>query len=107
VALDQLEPAVVADRVGDPRAHDVRDHSDRRHSEQAVLAVVHVESREQHRGLRRDRDARALERHQQEDPGQAEIADHVRRELGELVRDGGQDEHQRRRRVPLAALKPV
>jgi len=70
--------------------HDVFADGDR--GDEAELALVHVEAGEEHRGLRRDRDARALGHHQQEDPGEPQIADDVRREVRQLVGDGGENE---------------
>src|SRR5204863_2707046 len=100
VALDQLDPPEVADGIGDPRPGEVAEHAGRGDLEQRELAAVDVEAGEQHRRLRRDRDARALGRHQPEDAGQAEVADHVGRPVGDRVRDGGDDEHERSRVVP-------
>src|SRR3954470_2830339 len=91
VLLEQLEAPVVADRVRDPRADEVGDRPHRHGREQRVLALGDVEPREEHRRLRRDRDERALGRHQQEDPGQAEVADHSYGEVHQRVRDRGED----------------
>ena len=60
VLLEQLDAAVVADGVGDPRADEVGDRADHDGREQRVLALGDVEAREEHRRLRRDRDAGAL-----------------------------------------------
>ena len=56
------------------------------------------EAGEQHRRLGGDRDARTLEQHEHEDPGQSEIVDHRRGGVDERTADGGcQREHQRSR----------
>ena len=95
VLLDEVDPPVVADGVGDPGADDVggRGHEHRR--PERVVAARDVEAREEHRRLARDRDAGALEHHQQEDAGEAEVAHDVRRELDELVGDRGVHEERR------------
>ena len=70
--------------------------SDRRPA--AVRAVADVEAGEQHRRLRRDRDAGALEHHQQEDPGQAEVADDPSRTSTSLSVTEASDEERSRAR---------
>ena len=68
--------------------------------------VRDLEAGEQHDRLARGRDAGAVEQHQDEDPGQAEVADHVRREvddrLGErgCVEQGGQGKRAATRPCP-------
>ena len=100
VPLDQLDAAEVADAVGDPRADEVRERADERRGQQRVLASGDVEAGEQHRRLGRDRDARALERHQHEHAGEPDLVDDVGREVGERLGDRGEDEHRRSLTAP-------
>ena len=93
VLLEPLDAAVVADPVRDPRAHDVGGRACRDDGQHRVLTARDVEAREQEGALRRDRDARALEHHQDEDPGQPERVDDVDRELDERVGEGGDHQH--------------
>src|SRR5436190_1668336 len=104
VLLEQLDAPVVADRVRDPRADEVGDRPHRHGREQRVLALGDVEAREEHRRLRRDRDERALGRHQQEDPGQAEVADHSYGEVHQRVRDRGEDGQHAAAQASVSAL---
>jgi hypothetical protein len=60
VLLEDVDAAVVADRVGEPRADDVRERAGGDDGEQRVLPARDVEAGEQERRLRRNRDARAL-----------------------------------------------
>ena len=64
---------------------DAGDH-DLEHRE---AAVRDLEAGEQHDRLARGRDAGAVEQHQEEDPGQAEVADHVRREVDDRLGERG------------------
>ena len=75
--LQQLEPTVVAGRVGDPRADEVAEHARGDDPEQGHVALVDVEAREQHDRLAGHRDAGALEQHQDEDARVAERVDDV------------------------------
>jgi hypothetical protein len=95
VLLEQLETTVITDRVGDPRPDEVRRRTDRDGRPQRVFALVDVEAGEEHRRLRRDRDARALGHHEQEDSGQAEVAHDVGGEGGQPVGDRREDEDDR------------
>src|SRR3954452_19565485 len=100
VTLDELDAPEIAHGVGDPRADQVAQDARGGHFQERELPAVDVEAGEQHRRLRWDRDAGALGGHQAEDAGQAEVADHVGRPVGDRVRDGGDDEHERSRVVP-------
>ena len=96
VLLDEVDAAVVADRVGDPRADDVRERrrpASRPTSEYSPRSTL--KPAKSIVGLAGDRDAGALGRHQDEDPGQAEVADDVRGELDERVRDRGETQQLR------------
>ena len=77
VLLDQLEPPVVADRVGDPGPHHVRHDAHRHRRPERVVAVRDVDPGEDHRRLGGDRDARRLRHHQQGDAGKTEVADGI------------------------------
>ena len=57
--------------------------------EQGQVAVGDVEAGEQHDRLARDRDAGALERHQQEDAGEPGGVDEVGRDVDDRVDDRG------------------
>ena len=109
VLLEDVDAAVVADRVGDPRADDVRGGADRDDREQRVVAARDVEAGEQQRRLGRDRDAGALGHHEHEDPRRGRGVDDVDRELDQRVGDGGEDEHGRaaqgRRRLPVGSMR--
>ena len=67
VLFQQVEPAVVADRVGDPGADQVAEHAGGDDPEQGQFAFGDAEAGEEHDRLARDRDAGGLQRHQHED----------------------------------------
>jgi hypothetical protein len=85
VLLEQLHATVVADAPAHPGADDVAEDAGGDGGEQRHVAVADVEAREQHRRLARDRHAGALERHQDEDPDDADRIDDVDREVHDRV----------------------
>src|SRR5919106_6921042 len=87
MALQQLLSAPVADRVAGPRADDVPEHAGGGDSEQGEFAVVHLEPGEQHGRLAGHRDVGALHEHEKEDPGVADLPDHVHAEVDQGVHD--------------------
>src|SRR4051812_13842755 len=87
VPLDELQPAVIPDRVGDPGADQIAQDTGRHDAEQRQRAVVDLEPGEQHGRLARDRDQGALERHQHEDAGITGIPDQIGGEVDQLVGD--------------------
>ena len=85
--LEQLDAAVPADAPCDPGADQVAQHAGEHDLEHREAPVRDLEAGEQHDRLARGRDAGAVEQHQDEDPGQAEVADHVRREVDDRLGD--------------------
>ena len=87
VLLQQLEASVVAGCVGEPRARDVPEHTGGDDPEQGHVALRDVEAGEQHYRLAGDRDARALQRHQDEDARQPGRVDEVGGDIDDRVDD--------------------
>jgi hypothetical protein len=71
VALEQVESAVVTDRVGDPGADEVAEDAGGDDPEELQFAFGDREAGEEHDRLAGDRDAGGLQGHQQEDGGDA------------------------------------
>jgi hypothetical protein len=95
VLLDQLDPAVIADSVGDARSEHVAEDPEHDDPEQRQVALEDVKAGEQHRRLgARDPDHRRAQR-EQRDAGEPEVADDVRRQVNQRVGDGSQFDHGR------------
>src|SRR5262249_3104575 len=94
-ALDRRSPTAGADRVRDERPHDAPEGARHRDPDEPQLAAVHEVAGKWHDDLRRARDARALYRHQEDDPGVA------------TGRDGRDDERGRGRHQALEHGGPV
>jgi len=78
-----------------PRAEHVGGHADADDGNEGVGPLVDIEASEEHRRLRWNRDAHALERHQDEDSGEPEVTDDAGRPVGELIGDRREDERRR------------
>src|SRR5438094_677428 len=81
-ALDRRPPAARADRIRDQRAQHAAGGARDRDAREPQLAPVHEVARERHDDLRRERDARALDRHEEDDAGVAPGRDHADDEGG-------------------------
>ena len=81
-ALDRRPPAARADGVGDERAEHAAGGACERDADQPELAAVHEIARERHDDLRGERDARALDRHEDDDADIAPGRDHADDEGG-------------------------
>src|SRR2546426_6256053 len=81
-ALDRRPPAARADRIRDQRAQHAAGGARDRDAREPQLAPVHEVARERHDDLRGERDARALDRHEEDDAGVAPGRDHADDEGG-------------------------